>query len=226
MPRSVLQTLDNFEKRVGYWVAGICAVITVTLIGVGIFGTIGTSVYTQKAVNNSCPSGWTNRVIKGVLNCTQTRPLPVTDFFLLVLALFILTLCLGLAVWRRRRNPSAFAALFLGFALTVAQPANFIPLSFGAWLIWRAFRLNKYGVSSFAGVSAILKDRREAQKQGRPVPALPKIETSPEVTAAAAARTTTKRRRNEAPVDETLIPPRRVTEASKRYTPKKTRKKR
>jgi hypothetical protein len=78
----------------------------------------------------------------------------------------ILVLALGIILfaWRRKRVGVTVCSLLIGLALgTLALPY----LILGAWLIIRAFRLQRYGDATFAGSSKRARELGKAKREGR-----------------------------------------------------------
>jgi hypothetical protein len=148
--------------------------------------------------NGKCPHPGT--IVKGV--CKAWLPIAQNQklVYCAVFTLFIVMMVYF--VWKKRRSPVSFFALFLGLAFSSSgfSSAALPYLFFGGWLVLRAWRLNKYGDATFAGVNKIAKERALAKREGRLVEG-PKTANAPAAT-------------------------RRPPEANKRYTPPPTRGKR
>jgi hypothetical protein len=89
----------------------------------------------------------------------------------------------------------------LGLGLGVSTGLVFFLL--GAWLIVRAYRLQKYGDASFFGSNRVAKETGQAKRAERATRSAAKGEAAPAITKSAAPPT-----------------------ASKRYTPKKPQRRR
>ena len=112
-----------------------------------------------------------------------------------------LVLSIGLLIFIRLKKRAAL--IVIGFILGFAGgnvTVGIVPVAYAAWLLLRAFRLNRYGDPSFAGSSRMAKEQAKARREGRV------IET-----------TTTS---------EVIAGPRTPPPPSKRYTPKKKPRKR
>ncbi|MHB1969681.1 MAG: hypothetical protein ACYCPK_05540 [Acidimicrobiales bacterium] len=122
---------------------------------------------------------------------------------------FIVVVVLGLAIlytaWRKKRAGVATFALLLGLFLGVAG-LGVVFFFFGAWLMLRAYRLQKYGDATWKGSNRVAREMAEARRSGR----------------AARGGTTT------ATSTEVVAPPRTAAPPppSKRYTPKKQSRRR
>lgn len=114
--------------------------------------------------------------------------------------IFLIALCILYFTLRRKRAGVACFSIFLGLALGLGSGLVFFFL--GAWLILRAYRLQKYGSPTFFGSNRVAKEVGEARRQERRSGARPSKKGAAEVTGPSAP------------------------EASKRYTPKKPPRKR
>jgi hypothetical protein len=115
---------------------------------------------------------------------------------------------------RRKRAGVATFAVFLGLGLGLGSGLVFFFV--GAWLIMRAYRLQKYGTPTMMGSNRVAREMAQARKEGRE----PDIETytgSTGTSTSSTSRTSSSKK----------TPPKSATpEASKRYTPKKPAPKR
>ncbi len=111
----------------------------------------------------------------------------------------LFTIVLGISVWRHKRAGTIFGAVFVG--LIAGLGVLGLPLIlFGGWLLIRAHRLQKYGEANFVGSSRVARERAVAKREGKSLP-----NQGSEISGAPAAR--------------------RPAAPSKRYTPKKTARK-
>jgi hypothetical protein len=194
--REELATLDGLERKVVWGFVGFGALISLYIM---YFITKGqqTLTYEHAPVNGKCPpvKGYEHSsLVNGVCHYTHITPASTLWFEFAIIA--VATLVLAMFAWRRRRTGAVFVAFILGIALiSTAIGLPFVAL--GGWLMWRAWRLQKYGSASFAGAGGGARAKAAAKKN----PSEPKASTS-------------------APA------PKKVAEPSKRYTPKKQTKKR
>ncbi len=93
----------------------------------------------------------------------------------LLLGGLILVLCLigFLALWKRKRTLVTFDLFLIGFALTILITlVGFAFIFLGAWLMLRAWRINKYGTTNSKAIASQVRDRprgrdrKEAAKTG------------------------------------------------------------
>ncbi len=200
--REAVLGLDTLERKLSVTLALIA-------LGFGIFffvqwATNAKIVKSAKPLaHNACTSGYHYVVSSGL--CQQSS----YDRGAWLLQ-FIVVVVLGLAIlytaWRKKRAGVATFALLLGLFLGVAG-LGVVFFFFGAWLMLRAYRLQKYGDATWKGSNRVAREMAEARRSGR----------APRPTAAPASSTAV------APA-----PPRAATPPppSKRYTPKKQSRRR
>lgn len=143
---------------------------------------------------NGCPKAFSKKVntlCEHVVHTTRGQ-WEVRFFFILLVALCILYFTL-----RRKRAGVACFSIFLGLGLGLGSGLVFFFM--GAWLIIRAYRLQKYGVPTLLGSNRVAKEMGVAKREGRATSPAPSTGSS-----------------SSAPT-QTFTPP----TASKRYTPKK-----
>jgi hypothetical protein len=196
VPREVVFGIDQTERKVSLF--GVALALVISLFS--LFSWIKKSpvITTQKYVKGkTCPSAFHKHVgdfcehiLKASDSYWATRFL-----FIFVVALLVLFFTL-----RRKRAGVACFSVFLGIGLGVA---GVVFVFLGAWLIVRAFRLQRYGEASWSGSNRAAKEMAQAKKEGR--------SPTPKSSAAAVA-----------PAPGPVAPP----TASKRYTPKQKPRKR
>jgi len=198
--------LDDIERKIGFGIVVIAAFMGGMYLWAGYTLKSGVSITKEHLVNGHCSSGF-HKV--GTICEMSLKNSPAT-YQLYGYTVFALAAVLLLSIVRRRRTLSVTLSAFIGLLL---GPLLYgIPFIFYAiWLMLRARRLQKFGVASFSGVSAITRERAEARKEGRPEPELPNFadveESKPSKRTSKSAAETT--------------PPKKQAEPSKRYTPKK-----
>lgn len=199
VPREVLKSIDNTERKASFFLAGLGGVFSLYLLYIAVFVGQQTTVVTAKYdKTKGCAAGY--KLVKGL--CSQTQITTVSAVWFEFALVAVTSLALFGFSWRRNRTGTVFVSLFEGLALglfSIGLPYVIL----GAWLLWRAYRLQKYGVATFAGVSEITRERAQARKEGREIEPLTLSAPPPDPSA-----------------------PRTPAEPSKRYTPKKTPKKR
>jgi lipid-A-disaccharide synthase-like uncharacterized protein len=190
-PREAVMGLDTLEWRVSLLGAGV-ALIMAIVTAIQWIRNVPIVTTQNPTKSNSCPQGFhlAHSLCKEVLTSTRSA-WEVKFFFILVVGL-----CLLYFTIRRKRAGVACFTVFLGFGLGVGPGLIFFAI--GAWLIMRAFRLQKYGEASFFGSNRVAKERGRAKREGR----------------------SDGRRANESAKSAASERPTRP-EPSKRYTPKK-----
>jgi hypothetical protein len=204
--RDVVKTLDRLERRVALVLGGIGAVVSLVSLYIIFFVHPETTV-TRLPLHAQCPPGFhvQTRAHLVITLCSAVQRTPASELWLYFALIVLATAFLFYAALQKKRTLAVVTLLFIGLAL---GPFS-LGLPFagaGVWLMWRAWRLQRYGVATFTGVSQINRQRAADRKAGKPVAPL-------------AAKS--------APIIAAPDAPRRASEASKRYTPKKPpRKKR
>jgi hypothetical protein len=190
--------MDRIERSVSLFGVGIAMVISI----VSLIAWVKKSpvITTQKYVKGkTCPSAFPKHVgefCEHVLKASDSYW--ATRFlFVFVIALIILFFAL-----RRKRAGVACFSVFLGIGLGIA---GVVFVFLGAWLIVRAFRLQRYGEATWSGSNKVAREMAQARKEGR--------DPTPKPSASSPGT---------APAPGPVAPP----SASKRYTPKQKPRKR
>jgi hypothetical protein len=192
VPREVVLGIDDLEKKVSY-AAGAFALVLAGIFVPRLINKTKITVTATPGKHNVCQAGY--HLVSSL--CQKSHYALPSSYVPQFLEIIIIGAVMMIFAVRAKRAGVAVCALLLGLALgTIGFP--FVIL--GAWLIIRAFRLQKYGDASFKGsgkrASEIAKEKKVARASG--------------------TRTTSS-------VVRTVAAP----EPSKRYTPKKPpRKKR
>ncbi len=195
--REVVFGMDDIERKVS--LIGVGVAVLISLISLVAWIKKSPVTTTQKYVKGkACPATYPKHVgafCEHILRASSSYW--ATRFlFIFVIALLILVFAL-----RRKRAGVACFACFLGIGLGIA---GVVFVFLGAWLIVRAFRLQRYGNASWSGSNKVAREMSLARKEGRDP--TPKSSTSPAPT----------------PAPGPVAPP----SASKRYTPKQKPRKR
>lgn len=110
-----------------------------------------------------------NKVTKHGKNSIAVAP----DAWLLGGAIIVLSLLGLFALWRRKRTVVAFDLFLIGFGFTLfVGLVGFVFILLGAWLMLRAWRLNKYGTTNTKTIAQETstrsrgKDRRNPSRSG------------------------------------------------------------
>lgn len=203
-PREVVLGLDNLERGISLFGASIAFVLAlVTAVEWARNLPVITTV--KHVAGKACPKAYPTRVntlCEHIAKASRSE-WEVRFFFILLVAIFILYFSL-----RRKRAGVACFAVFLGLGLGIESGLVFFFL--GAWLILRAYRLQKYGVPTMLGSNRVARDMAVARKEGRTY--------TPEYTGTATGTNPTSAKAG--PSKSTPVKP-STPEASKRYTPKK-----
>jgi hypothetical protein len=184
--------LDNLEHGISLF--GSCIAFVLALV-TGIEWDRNLPIITtiKHVKGKSCPSAYAtlvNTLCEHRVFTTRSE-WEVKFFFI-----FLVALCILYFTLRRKRAGVACFAIFLGLGLGLGSGLVFFFL--GAWLIVRAYRLQKYGVPSLLGSNRVAKEMGVAKRESR---------ASKRSSTSDATDSTTK----------SIVAP----SASKRYTPKK-----
>jgi len=152
--------MDDVERKVSLFGVGIALVIAIIWAVEWVKKTPVKT--TQKFVKGkTCPAAYPKHVgqfcehiLKASDSYWATRFL-----FVFVVALFLLFFTL-----RRKRAGVACFSFFLGLGLGVA---GVVFVFLGAWLVVRAFRLQRYGEASWSGSNRAAKEIAQAKREGR-----------------------------------------------------------
>lgn len=191
--------MDKLERNISLF-AGAIAMILAAVISPHLFkNTILNTTAKPSKTKPICAVGY--HFVKATDLCVKTTLTRPSAWLPQFLEIVIIGLAIILFALRRRRVGVAVSGLLLGLALgSVGLPFLFV----GAWLILRAYRLQKYGDPTFAGSSRRAREVAQAKKEGRAVAPSKAREKSSTTTPSAPT------------------PP----APSKRYTPKKQRRRR
>jgi len=187
--------MDRVERNVSLF--GVAIAMIISLVSLVAWIKKSPVITTKKYVKGkACPSAYPKHVgqfCEHILRATDSYW--ATRFlFIFVVAILLLFFTL-----RRKRAGVACFAVFLGIGLGIA---GVVFVFMGAWLIVRAFRLQRYGEASWSGSNRAAKEIAQARKEGR--------DAAPKSSSVAS------------PTPGPTAPP----SASKRYTPKQKPRKR
>lgn len=193
--REVILGLDDTERKISF-VGGALALVASAVFIPRLTKNTTITVTAKYVKGTACPAGY------HVANQTCEKALLTHPSYWLLE--FILPLVAALIIFAfafsRRRVGVIVASLMLGLA---GGTAGVVFLFLGGWLGIRAFRLQKYGEASFAGSSRRARELGQERRAARQTPARGK--RAPRGSKAASVATKVK-----------------TPEPSKRYTPKKT----
>ena len=183
--------LDNFERTISLVGAGTALIFALATI-VEWARNAATIITQAPSKTNTCAKGF--HLVKTL--CQEVTHTSRSEWEVRVLFIAVVALCILFFALRRKRAGVACFAIFLGLGLGISTGLVFFLL--GAWLIVRAYRLQKYGDASFFGSNRVAKETGQAKRADRATRASAKNETAPALS-------------------KSTAPP----SASKRYTPKK-----
>lgn len=208
-PREVVLGLDPFERKISLFGAGIAFVLAIVTAveWKRNLPTITKTNYTGK----SCPSAFPTHFKTFCEHIVKTTSAQWEIKFIFVV---VVAACILFFALRRKRAGVATFSVFLGLGLGLGSGLIFFFM--GAWLIMRAYRLQKYGVATMIGSNRVAREMAQAKREGR----APEIEPFAGTTSTSSAAAPRSRSSTKTPAKPT------GPEASKRYTPKKPAPKR
>lgn len=202
--REAVLGLDTLERKLSVTLGLIAA-------GFGIFFLVqwlrnATIVKTAKPLaKNACASGY--HFVASSSLCQQTYH-DKGEWLLQFIVVLVIGLAILYTAWRAKRAGVATFSLLLGLYLGIFG-LGVVFFFFGAWLMLRAYRLQRYGDATWRGSNKVAREMAEARRAGR--------EYRPVAGAVPATAS-----------EAVAAPPRSATPPppSKRYTPKKTQRRR
>jgi hypothetical protein len=211
VPREVVMGLDPLERGISLFGAGIALVLAL-VTAIEWSRNLPSITEVKHVKGKACPSAYpklVNTLCEHIVKTTRSE-WEVKFFFILVVALCLLYFSL-----RRKRAGVACFAIFLGLGLGIGAGAVFFFL--GAWLIIRAYRLQKYGVAGMVASNQVAREMSQARREGRE----PNLEQFPSTSSTSRPAKPSGRASAK---NSTTAP--KGPDASKRYTPKKRTPKR
>jgi hypothetical protein len=199
-PREVVLGLDRVEHRISLCGAAIALVLAI-VTAVEWARNLPVITTVEHTVGKACPAAYPklhNTLCEHIVKTTKT------EWEVKFLFVSIVALCILFFAIRRKRAGVACFAIFLGLGLGLGSGLVFFFL--GAWLIVRAYRLQKYGIATMTGSNHVARERATARKEGR----------APNLEPITGSSSTPVKSSTKPAVTKPATP-----EASKRYTPKK-----
>ncbi|HVB51699.1 MAG TPA: hypothetical protein VND89_08210 [Acidimicrobiales bacterium] len=193
-PREVVLGLDPLERRVSL-IGAIFAFAISAVPGLDWIRNVKTLSKLTPSTSKKCTTSY-HLAGSFCEKVTASRSSWEIQFFFV----FVVALCILYFALKGTRAGVACFSIFLG--LGHVSDVGVVFFAIGAWLILRAYRLQKYGDPTFSGSNRIAKEMSQAKREGR-APKLNVPTTPTDATAKNVAKPPTP-------------PP-----ASKRYTPKK-----
>ena len=154
--------MDKVERNVSLFGVGIAIIVSL----VPLYAWINKSPLTttvKKVKGKACAATYTiNR--KGGDLCVHTLKNAQSHWAIQFLFVFVVALIILLFALRRKRAGVACFACFLGIGLGIS---GVVFVFLGAWLIVRAFRLQRYGEASWTGSNKVAREMAQARREGR-----------------------------------------------------------
>ncbi len=197
-PREVVLGLDKLEWGISLFATGVAMVLAL-FTAIEWIRNAPITKEAKPSATNTCPSGY--HLVHALKTCEEITKSVRGQWGIQFLFIFIVGLCLLVTVLMRKRAGVACFSIFLGFYLGILS-AGAIFFFLGAWLILRAYRLQKYGDPSFFGSNRVAKEMGQAKRAGQSY------------------------RRSASTTAESPATPATPPTASKRYTPKKQQRRR
>lgn len=182
--------LDRLERGVSLFAASVALVLAL-VTGIEWARNLPVTTTTKYVKGKACLATYVHKASLCIHTTYTTRSQWEVKFFFI----FLIALCILWFALRRKRAGVACFAIFLGLGIGISSGLIFFFL--GAWLIVRAYRLQKYGVPTMLGSNRAAKEKGEANREGR------------------ASRGSTNASKD-SDTKSAVVP-----SASKRYTPKK-----
>ena len=199
-PREVVLGLDPLERGISLFGASIALVLAV-VTAIEWARNLPVITTTKHTVGKACPAAYPKLVTALCEHIVKTTR---TEWEVKFLFTLIVALCILFFAIRRKRAGVACFAIFLGLGLGLGSGLVFFFM--GAWLIVRAYRLQKYGVATMLGSNRVAKEMATSRKEGR----------APNLEPITGSSSTTIKNTSKSATQKPATP-----EASKRYTPKK-----
>jgi len=134
-----MTSLDALEMKLSFWALAVATVVSVAI-----------PVYILAA----------HKVTKRGGRSITVGP----DAILLYGAILLFCAVGFFALWKRKRTILCFDFFLVGFGLTVSLTVvGFVYIFFGAWLMLRAWRINKYGTTN----AKVIAKEAAARPRGR-----------------------------------------------------------
>lgn len=155
--REQVMGVDKLERGLSFF-AALIALISAAFIFPNYISGKTTYLIQQVKPNAQeiCAKGYT-LLHSGKINECQKHVAQTHSYWtFLFFASAVMGLLILFAAWRRSRPLLIVLSLLLGAA---SGTAGFLFLGLGAWLLIRAFRLNRYGTSSMKEANKIARER-------------------------------------------------------------------
>lgn len=204
-PREAVLGLDKLEWGVSLFAVGVGFVLAL-FTAIEWIRNAPITKEAKPSKGNACPTNY--HYVKALKTCEDIMKSVRDQWELQFFVVLVVTVALLYTVLRRKRAGVACFGILMGLYLGILS-AGAIFFFLGAWLILRAYRLQKYGDPTFFGSNRIAKEMGQAKREGRAYKS------------ATATTATSKSSTSDQPARPAAPPT-----ASKRYTPKKQTRKR
>jgi len=156
--------LDKLERNLSFFAAFIALVSSAFAFKNYVTGKATSYIQTAKpSAKHLCQSGYHLHVSLCEKVITQSHAYWTFQFW----GLFGMSLLIAFGAWRANRPMLIVVSLLVG---VIAGAAGLLFIGLGAWLLIRAFRLQRYGDPTFKGANSVARTRAQnrtpRQKRG------------------------------------------------------------
>lgn len=185
-------SLDRFERGAAVF-AGVVAVILAAVIFPHLLKDTTLTDTAKATAHHHCVAPYVYSHLRGL--CVHSRLTHPSDWVPQFVEILVAAAVILFFAWRKRRSGVAVATFLLGLSLGTA---GFIFLFLGAWLMIRAYRLQKYGDATMLGSARKAREMADARRAGKeytPTPSGDAVASPPKKAPAPSARYTPKKSR-------------------------------
>lgn len=163
-------SIDQTERRATFFVVFLTALVAVFNIAYLVEDHFKVKNFYAKVSKGACPGGYTK--VLHPPTASHACYLAVTPSYLWLQFAIMAAAALALFAfaWFRKRVGVVFVALLAGLAASSLPFVGIVFLAFGFWILWRAWRLQRYGVATFTGASRLAREQAQARKSGTATP--------------------------------------------------------
>jgi membrane protein implicated in regulation of membrane protease activity len=181
--------INDLEKKVTYAAGAIALLIAVVLVP-RLLKPTKVTLTAKPGKNKSCAAGY--HLVASL--CDKSHLVQPSTYWLQLVEILVLGGVMVFFAVKAKRVGVAVCALLLYLALGTA---GFPFILLAAWLIMRAFRLQKYGDASFAGSGKRAREMAQEKREGRShIPGESKKTTGSHVGAPKASKRYTPKKRS------------------------------
>jgi hypothetical protein len=161
--RERMRTLDPTERKWGFGVAGLALVFSLLVIPSLLHNT--TRAVSQTFNRAKCLR---EGDVWSATTKTCSKLYHPADFVLVFVLLIVVGCVLLFAVWRSMRALTIFTAIFVGLAATlVTGVIGIAAIGYGAWLLMRSWRLQRYGAKDSKTVRRVATERADERREAK-----------------------------------------------------------